>query len=655
MEGKVINSNKNKLIWLFSLSRSKKYFLLIANDSFSVIIAYLLSLALRLDNFDFFYLPDTYIGLLIAIIVTLFIFVVNGFYNNITRYVSISTAVNIAVSSAFSSAILLSGILMLNLKIPISVSLIFGIIVCLLLDGMRLYIRYLSQNISYRHRENVAIYGAGASGIQLMDALRQNPNYAVKLFIDDNPELDGKKLSGIDIIDFNQAKEKFISKEIKTMFLAISFRVDYIRQQVLDILSDYPIKVKVIPSISKLIDTQLKIDHLKDINIEDLLGREAVEPNNKLMAKIISNKTILVTGAGGSIGSELCRQIIFMKPRKLILVDISEFSIYKLFKELKTFSCVYDLDIIPVIGSVQDRLFIKNLFHRFKIDTIYHAAAYKHVPLMEQNVMQCINNNVFGTLNVAELSVGAKVKNFILVSTDKAVNPTNFMGASKRIAEIICLTMSKQQKDTCFTIVRFGNVLGSSGSVVPLFKKQIESGGPITLTHLDVTRFFMTIPEAVGLVIQAGSISESGGIFVLDMGKSIKILDLAKQMIYLSGKKPILNENENLKNNEIAIKIIGLRPGEKLFEELSYKSNLVGTIHPRINTTVETVMEKDEFLSILSFIKAAIINNNYQSLFENIAQICDGVSDIDTSIDAFIKNNNTKQSKGQLINLTQKS
>ena len=650
----MITPNKQKLIWLFSLSRSKKRFFQIAYDFFSIIFSFFLALALLLETFNFFYLLDTYIGLLIAITVTLLIFIVNGFYNNITRYVSISTAINIAISSALSSAILLSIILLLNLKIPMSASLIFGIIMCMFLAGMRLFIRYLSQNISYRSRENVAIYGAGVAGIQLMDALRQNANYSVKLFIDDNPELDGKKLSGIDIIDFNQAKEKLISKEIKTMFLAISFRVDYIRQQVLDILSDYPIKVKVIPSISKLIDTQLKIDHLKDINIEDLLGREAVEPNNKLMAKIISNKTILVTGAGGSIGSELCRQIIFMKPRKLILVDISEFSIYKLFKELKTFSCVYDLDIIPVIGSVQDRLFIKNLFHRFKSDNIYHDAAYKHVTLMEQNVMQCINNNVFGTLNVAELSVGAKVKNFILVSTDKAVNPTNFMGASKRIAEIICLTMSKQQKDTCFTIVRFGNVLGSSGSVVPLFKKQIESGGPITLTHLDVTRFFMTIPEAVGLVIQAGSISESGGIFVLDMGKSIKILDLAKQMIYLSGKKPILNENENLKNNEIAIKIIGLRPGEKLFEELSYKSNLVGTIHPRINITVETVMEKDEFLSILSFIKAAIINNNYQSLFENIAKICDGVSDIDTSIDAFIKNNNTKQSKGQLINLTKK-
>ena len=363
------------------------------------------------------------------------------------------------------------------------------------------------------------------------------------------------------------------------------------------------------------------------------------------MAKIIVNKTILVTGAGGSIGSELCRQIIFLKPQRLILLDISEFSIYKLFEELKTYSGTDELDIIPVIGSVQDRFLIQNVLDRFEIDTIYHAAAYKHVPLMEQNVMQCINNNVFGTLNVAELSVDARVKNFILVSTDKAVNPTNFMGVSKRIAENICLTMSKQQKNTCFSIVRFGNVLGSSGSVVPIFKKQIESGGPITLTHRDVTRFFMTIPEAAQLVIQAGSMAIGGEIFVLDMGKSIKILDLAKQMIYLSGRKPTLNQNKNLESDEIVIKITGLRPGEKLFEELSYKSNLLGTIHPRINTTVETVMKKEEFLSLLSFIKAAIINNDYQRLFEKIIRVCDGVSDIDTSVDTFIKKNNAKQRK----------
>ena len=649
----MLTFNKKFLMQLFALKRVYKLMLQVAYDIFATIIAFLLALALRLETIDFFYLLDTYIGLVIAIIVTLFIFPVNGLYKNIARYVSISTAINIIVNSTFSSAILLSGILLLNLKIPISVSLIFGVILCMLLAGMRLFIRYLSQNLSYINRENVAIYGAGATGIQLMDALRQNPKYSVKLFIDDNPDLDGKNISGVDIINFNRAKEKFISKDIKTMLLTTSFKVNYLRQKVLDILSDYPIKVKIIPFISQFIDSEFKFDELKDIKIDDLLGRVPVEPNDKLMAKTISNKTVLVTGAGGSIGSELCRQIIVLKPQKLILIDISEFAIYKLFEELNNYSSVHEVDLIPVIGSVQDRAFIENLFDRYKVDTIYHAAAYKHVPLMEQNTMQCINNNVFGSLNVAELSVASKVKNFILVSTDKAVNPTNFMGASKRIAEIICQTLSKQQKGTCFSIVRFGNVLASSGSVVPLFKRQIESGGPITLTHPDVTRFFMTITEAAQLVIQTGSIAQGGGgIFVLDMGKSIKILDLAKRMIHLSGKKPILNENENLKDNEIAINVTGLRPGEKLFEELTYNPNLVGTIHPRINTAVETSMKSEELQSLLRFIKDAIINNDYQKLFKGIAKVCHGISDIKTSTDALIKKNDTKQGKGILVNLT---
>ena len=637
METLVLYLYKKILIWLFALSRSNKCFLQIIYDFFSTIIAFLLALALRLETTDFFYLSDTYIGLLIAIIVTLLIFSVNGIYNNITRYVSIKTAITIAVSSAFSSAALLSGILLFNLKIPISVFLIFGLILCIFLAGMRLFIRYLSQNLFYTNRENVVIYGVGAASIQLMDALRQNQNYSVKLFIDDNPELDGKNISGIDVINFNRAKKNFISKDIKAMFLTNSFKVDSTRQQVLDILLDYPIKVKVIPSISNLIDSQFKINKLKDVKIEDLLGREPVEPKNKLMTKTISNKTILVTGAGGSIGSELCRQIICLKPKKLILMDISEFSIYKLLEELKTYSYTHEFDTVPVIGSVQDRFFIKNFFDRFKIDTIYHAAAYKHVPLMEQNVMQCFKNNVLGTSNIAELSVGAKVKNFILVSTDKAVNPTSFMGASKRIAETICQTLSVQQKGTCFSIVRFGNVLGSSGSVVPLFQRQIESGGPITLTHPDVTRFFMTIPEAAQLVIQSGSIAQGGEMFVLDMGKSIKILDLAKQMIYLSGKKPILQKYKNLKDNEILIKIIGLRPGEKLFEELTYNPNLVRTIHPRIHTAVEPLIKSEEFQSSLRVLKDAVINNDFLKLFQNISKICPTVSDINTSTDVFIE------------------
>jgi FlaA1/EpsC-like NDP-sugar epimerase len=333
------------------------------------------------------------------------------------------------------------------------------------------------------------------------------------------------------------------------------------------------------------------------------------------------------------------------KPKKLILLDVSEFAIYTLLEELKQHPASSRIDLIPLIGSVQDRQFIEKIFNRFSADTIYHAAAYKHVPLMEQNVMQCITNNVFGTLNMAELAIAAKVKHFILVSTDKAVNPTNFMGASKRLAEIICQTLTTQNTKTCFSIVRFGNVLGSSGSVVPLFKKQIEKGGPITLTHLDVTRYFMTIPEAAQLVIQSGSIAKGGDVFVLDMGKPIKIVDLAKRMITLSGLRPVLDVSEKVKEDEIAITVSGLRSGEKLFEELAYHANLMETIHPRINTTAEIPMPFDQLKLLLEGAEAAIRDSDHQKLYQVIAKVTKGVSGVAGSSDVFIRRHNVEPDK----------
>lgn len=629
--------NQNFLIWLFNLERSKKRLLLISYDCFAASIAFLLALALRVETVNYIYLFDTYIGILIAITTTFSVFIVQGLYNNITRYISIETAIIIATGSAISCTVLLSCVLLLKLEIPISVSLIFGMLLCMLVAGIRLFIRYLSQNLIKKKREGVAIYGAGTAGIQLMDALRKNANYSVRLFIDDNTELDGKNIGGIGISRFDNIKKKLQELDIKILFLATSFKVGPMRQRVLDIVSDYPIRVKSIPSISKFIDSSLKIDQLKDIKIEDLLWREPAEPNDNLMEKTILNKTVLVTGAGGSIGRELCRQIIVWRPKRLILIDISEFAIYEIFEELKKHPSINEFNLFPLTGSVQDRGFIKMVFDRFDVDTIYHAAAYKHVPLMEQNVMQCIKNNVFGTLNVAELSITAKVKNFILISTDKAVNPTSFMGASKRIAEIICQNLSAPKKDTCFSIVRFGNVLGSSGSVVPLFKKQIERGGPITLTHQDVTRYFMTITEAAQLVIQAGSIAQGGDVFVLDMGKSIKILDLAKRMIYLSGQKPIFKNSQNLNANEIGIVVSGLRPGEKLFEELTYNSNLIGTIHPRINTSVEKSMKSEKLEAILKTTQDAINDGDHEKLHQVITKVTEEVSDLAGSSDVFIK------------------
>ena len=627
---------QNFKIWLFGLDRWKKSLLQIIFDGLAAPVALLLAFFMRLEATDYLYQPDTYIGVSIAMLTTIAVFAGRGLYNNLTRHISIETAYSIAVGSALSCAALLSGTLLLELEIPRSVPLIYATLVCALCTAMRYFIRALGQNMAKENRENVAIYGAGAAGIQLMEALRKNPNFRVRLFVDDNRELDGKNLGGVPISNLDHAKKKFKKLEIETLLLAIANDSDALRSRVFDMLSDHPLKVKTIPSISSLISGRLEITKLKDIKIEYLLGREPVQHHPELMAKTIAERTVLVTGAGGSIGSELCRQIILWKPKKLILLDVSEFAIYTLLEELKQHPPSHVIDLIPLIGSVQDRLFIKKIFDRFSPDTIYHAAAYKHVPLMEQNVMQCIANNVFGTFNMAELAIAAKVKHFILVSTDKAVNPTNFMGASKRLAEIICQTLPTKKINTCFSIVRFGNVLGSSGSVVPLFKKQIETGGPITVTHLNVTRYFMTISEAAQLVIQAGSIAEGGDVFVLDMGKPIKILDLAKRMVILSGLRPILNGGERLKGNEIAITISGLRPGEKLFEELAYSANLMGTTHPRINTTAETPMKRDVLQELLTTARNAIRDGDHQKLYQIIAKVTDGVSDLAGSSDVFI-------------------
>jgi len=646
---------KNFINWLFGLYRWKKLLLQIMFDGLIAPTMFLLAFFMRLETTDYLFQLDTHIGVFITMVTTLVVFTALGLYNNLTRHISNETTYSIVIGSGVSCAVLLSSIILFELQIPRSVPLIYAILLSAFATAMRFFIRFLGQRMAQEKRENVAIYSADVAGIQVMEALRKNPNYNVRLFIDDNQELSGKNLSGIPICNLDHAKSKFKQLEIHTLLFVIQSDIEATRQRVFEILPDYPLKIKKIPSISSLLSGKFEIDGLKNIKIEDLLGREPVRHNPDLMAKTISKKTVLVTGAGGSIGSELCRQIILWKPQKLIMLDVSEFAIYKLLEELKQDSFTHTIDLIPLIGSVQDYQFIEKIFNRFVVDTIYHAAAYKHVPLMEQNVMQCIANNVFGTLNMAKLAIASKVKHFIFVSTDKAVNPTNFMGASKRLAEIICQTLSTQNTKTCFSIVRFGNVLASSGSVVPLFKKQIEKGGPITLTHLDITRYFMTITEAAQLVIQAGSIAKGGDVFVLDMGKPIKILDLAKRMVFLSGLKPILNGKERVKDDEIAIKVIGLRSGEKLFEELTYYKNLTGTIHPRINSTAEIPISVDQLKMLLEVAETAIRDGDHQKLYQLIAKVNNGVSDVAGSIDVFIRRHNVETDKTVPLPLNNKS
>lgn len=636
---------QNFTSWLFGLERYKKRLIQMTFDGLLASMLFLLAFFMRVESTNYLYQIDTYIGMTIAMISIPLVFAARGQYNSFTRHVSIETANNIAISSAISCAFLLSSILLLELRLPRSVPLIYASLLCLFAVSSRFFVRALGEKMTKEKRENIAIYGTGTDSIQLMEALRKNENFKVRALIDDNPEKHGRNIGGVAIFELNKIAKIFKELEIKILLIAVPSDIEVIRKRILELLSEQPVKIKTIPSISSLISGGAKISELNDIKIEDLLGRKTSEISPELMAKTISGKMVFVTGAGGSIGSELCRQIIQWKPKKLIILDISEYSIYKLLKELRDDPPGQKIDIIPLIGSVQDRSFVKKIFERFAIDTTYHAAAYKHVPLMEQNVMQCFANNVFGTLNMAELAIDAGVNNFVLVSTDKAVNPTNFMGASKRFAEIICQSIPTEKAETCFSIVRFGNVLGSSGSVVPLFKKQIESGGPVTLTHLDVTRYFMTIAEASQLVIQAGSISNGGDVFVLDMGKPIKILELAERMVALSGLKPILNGKNGPKDDEISITVTGLRPGEKLFEELAYESNLVGTVHPQIYTTAELPMAYDKLLELLTAASNAIHDEDHRKLYKTIRAVTEGVSDVEASADIFIERDNGRGNK----------
>lgn len=428
-------------------------------------------------------------------------------------------------------------------------------------------------------KKKVLVYGAGEAGRQLVYSLKKNPEFKVVGIIDDNKKLHKKNLFGKKIYSSSDIKKLAITKTVNLVFLAMPSISKSKRYQIIKKINKHKLVVKTLPSVSEIIDGRVTVSDIKDLNIDDLLNRKEVKPNMKLLKKNIYNKVVLVTGAGGSIGSELCRQIIKIKPSILLLLELNEFALYNLLEELRAYN--KKQKIISLLTDVNDQKKLEVIFENFNVYTVYHTAAYKHVPLVEENICSGVKNNVFGTLSVANASIKKKVKNFVFISSDKAVRPTNVMGASKRLSELCVqgIYYNNKDKNINFSIVRFGNVLESSGSVIPKFRKQIINGGPITLTHKDVTRYFMTVTEAAQLVIQAGAMGKKAEVFVLDMGKSIKILDLINKMINLLGFK--IKNKKNL-NGDIEIKIIGLRPGEKLYEELLVGDKPQNTKHSKI-------------------------------------------------------------------------
>lgn len=459
----------------------------------------------------------------------------------------------------------------------------------------------------------IAIYGAGHSGMQLASALRAGSEYLPVALIDDKKELHGATIAGVQVWSPTQLPRLVADKEITEILLAMPSLRKAQQKLILEQLEPLKVKIKVTPPIASLINGELRVQDIRDIEIEDLLGRDSVEPNPQLIASCIAGKTVLVTGAGGSIGSELCRQIIQQSPKRLLLLDMSEFALYSIEQELREINDTHNLaiEVLPFLGTVLQADKCERILRTFAVDTIYHAAAYKHVPLVEHNPIQGVRNNVFGTLLMAQAAMAAGVSSFVLISTDKAVRPTNVMGATKRLSELILQAFSKTSNHTRFCMVRFGNVLGSSGSVVPLFRKQIMAGGPITLTHPEITRYFMTIPEAAQLVLQAGAMGEGGDVFVLDMGEPVKILDLATRMVHLSGLEV---RGDSDAEDAIEIQHVGLRPGEKLYEELLIGNNVEGTQHPLIMRAQETEIPWVELQSMLQALDVACKEFDYEQV-----------------------------------------
>ena len=598
---------------VFELSRPLKRIASLIIDTILITGAFFFAYWTRLGKITSFDNHQIWLALSCTLVVTLIAFIKLGLYRAVLRYISFKALAMIATGALISSISLVLFSFFIDSFIPRTVPLIYFSYVFLLCGGVRMLVRYYIGLLLDKNNESVLIYGAGSNGRQLSVMLKHAYRYRIRGFIDDNAKLHGTYLLGNKIFSPKDISKLVQKYNIKVILLAIPSASRRERKAIIDSLIPLKIKVQTIPDMEEILQGNAKIDELREVKIEDLLGRELVLPNQELLQKNIFDKTVMVTGAGGSIGSELCRQIILNKPNILILFELSEFSLYSIHQELLEIIKKNNLSTIihPILGNVQDIERLDRVLAHFNIDTIYHAAAYKHVPLVEYNIIEGIRNNIFGTYNVAKCAADHNIKSFVLISTDKAVRPTNTMGASKRMAELCLQALSEQLKNsqTCFSMVRFGNVLGSSGSVIPLFRKQILKGGPITVTHSDIIRYFMTIPEAAQLVIQAGSMAKGGDVFILDMGEPVKIVDLAKNLIQLSG---LSVKDEKNPKGDIEIAYTGLRPGEKLYEELLIGGdNVTKTAHSRIMTAEEEYLPFEQLSNVLVELEQACKKADY--------------------------------------------
>ena len=585
--------------WFLQRSRKVKRIISIAVDTVAVVLALWLAFSLRLG--EFYTPPAQQLWIFfLAPVIAVPIFIKFGLYRAVIRYIGIDALW--AISRAVLLFTLIFAVIVLAAEdyaalVPRTVYGIHAGIIMLFVGGSRILARRLfthsqQKNWAELHTERyippVLIYGAGQAGAQLVAMLKMSNQMRPVAFIDDDESLNHQQINGLTVYPFEQIVGLIERFHVRDILLAMPSASRRKRSEILHKLEQYPVHVRTLPDLMDIAEGKIEVSDIQEVDIGDLLGREPVAPDETLLHSNITDKVVMVTGAGGSIGSELCRQIMQLSPKALVLYEISEFSLYQIEKELEKFSSTVTL--IPILGSVLNQNRLESVCRHFQINTIYHAAAYKHVPIVERNTNEGIRNNVFGTLYTAQAAIKCGVETFVLVSTDKAVRPTNTMGATKRLAELILQALAESDslhQQTRFTMVRFGNVLGSSGSVVPLFREQIAAGGPVTVTDPEIIRYFMTIPEAAELVIQAGAMGQGGDVFVLDMGEPVKILELARRMIHLSG---FTVRDEANPDGDIEIHFTGLRPGEKLYEELLIGENVTDTVHPKIMRAEELVI-----------------------------------------------------------------
>jgi len=605
------------------LSRTKKRLIILASDYISLWLSLVVSLHLLqtslLQSINLFSSRILAFEVVFSL-AGLVVFKYFGLYNTLMRYAGLS-AFTAIVKACFSYTVLLAAtIYMLNLdELNLEVAVLSGLITLVLVGSSRALARILmasriqSRSSHNAKRKRVAIYGAGDAGIQLATALAHSREMLPVLLVDDNATLQGQEISGLKVANIHQLIQHIEIGKVEAVLLALPSATRTRRNEIVASLEHLNVKVLTLPSLASLAEGKVKVSDLQDVEIEDLLGRDPVAPNDRLLQANTHQKSVMVTGAGGSIGSELCRQILAQHPRILVLYELNEFALYAIEKELLNLNAA-NCQIMPILGSVTDAAKLTLCIQRFGTETIYHAAAYKHVPMVEKNPCAGAYNNIIGTWTTAQVALKHQVTTFVLISTDKAVRPTNVMGTTKRIAEMTLQSLAQLPNvSTRFVMVRFGNVLGSSGSVVPVFREQIKQGGPITVTDPRIIRYFMTIPEASQLVIQAGAMGQGGEVFVLDMGAPVKIVDLATRMIHLSG----LSVRDNTHpDGDIEITFTGLRQGEKLYEELLIGSNVTATDHPRISRANEPTLSYAELMETIKGIEQACNRNDSEKLRE---------------------------------------